>query len=90
MGLDIGPQTIDAYSRAVADSATVVWNGPMGVFEWPSFQFGTRAIAQAMVDCPGVTIVGGGDSASAARAGEAPASRTARTAAERTVRRFMT
>lgn len=66
MGLDIGPLTIDIFARAVASSGTVLWNGPMGVFEWASFQFGTRTIAQAMVDCSGVTVVGGGDSAAAA------------------------
>lgn len=67
MGLDIGPDTIRTFAHAIAGSGTVLWNGPMGVFEWESFQFGTRAVAQAMVDCAGVTIVGGGDSAAAAR-----------------------
>ncbi len=66
MGLDIGPDTIHSFARAIASSKTVLWNGPMGVFEWDAFQFGTRAVAQALLDCPGTTIVGGGDSAAAA------------------------
>ncbi len=66
MGLDIGPETIHTFARAIADSGTVLWNGPMGVFEWEAFQFGTRGIAQALMDCEGTTIVGGGDSAAAA------------------------
>ncbi len=67
MGLDIGPDTIHTFTKAIADSGTVLWNGPMGVFEWDAFQFGTRAVAQALLDCGGTTIVGGGDSAAAAR-----------------------
>lgn len=67
MGLDIGPHTMEAFAQAVRTSGTVVWNGPMGVFEWDAFQFGTRAVAQAMAQCTGRTIVGGGDSAAAAR-----------------------
>jgi len=66
--LDIGPRTAESYSRAVAAARTVLWNGPMGVFETPPFDRGTRAIAEAMADATGrgaVTIVGGGDSASA-------------------------
>src|SRR5438128_820025 len=62
MGLDIGPQTIDAYSRALADAKTVVWNGPMGVFEIDAFARGTMAIAHAVADVRGTTIIGGGDS----------------------------
>ena len=67
MGLDIGPQTAKAYADAIADSKTIVWNGPMGVFEFDAFSAGTRAIAQAMQDAEGFTIVGGGDSAAAVR-----------------------
>lgn len=67
MGLDIGPDSMEVFADAVRNSATVLWNGPMGVFEWPAFQFGTRAVAHAMADCPGTTIVGGGDSAAAAK-----------------------
>ena len=67
MGLDIGPETAKAYADAIADSKTIVWNGPMGVFEFDAFSAGTRAIAQAMQDAEGFTIVGGGDSAAAVR-----------------------
>lgn len=68
MGLDIGPLTMKRFAEAVRTSGTVLWNGPMGVFEWKRFSFGTLAVAQAMADCKGTTIVGGGDSAAAARA----------------------
>lgn len=67
MGLDIGPETAKQYAAAIADSKTVVWNGPMGVFEFEAFSKGTRAVAQAMQDAEGFTIVGGGDSAAAVR-----------------------
>lgn len=67
MGLDIGPETAKQYAAAIADSKTVVWNGPMGVFEFEAFSQGTRAVAQAMQDAEGFTIVGGGDSAAAVR-----------------------
>lgn len=67
MGLDIGPETARRFAEAVRTSATVLWNGPMGVFEWDAFASGTRAVAQAVADCPGTTIVGGGDSAAAAK-----------------------
>ncbi|WP_406709036.1 phosphoglycerate kinase [Trueperella pyogenes] len=67
MGLDIGPKTREGYAAAIADSKTVVWNGPMGVFEFPAFANGTKAIAEAMEKTEGFTIVGGGDSAAAVR-----------------------
>ena len=64
-GLDIGPKTIELFSEAVKDAGTVVWNGPMGVFEFPAFAVGTEAMAKALADSEAVTIVGGGDSAAA-------------------------
>ena len=66
-GLDIGPQTAAAYAQAVLDSATVVWNGPMGVFEVEPFAAGTVAVARALAQTDGFTVVGGGDSAAAVR-----------------------
>jgi phosphoglycerate kinase len=65
MGVDIGPKTIDLYSGMIKDAKTVVWNGPMGVFEIPEFANGTNAIARGVADVKGTTIVGGGDSISA-------------------------
>jgi len=65
MGMDIGPQTSAAYAAVVAGAGTVMWNGPMGVFEFPPFSAGTRAVAEAMARSKAVTIVGGGDSAAA-------------------------
>ncbi len=65
MGLDVGPKTADAYSREVAAAGTVFWNGPMGAFELDPFAGGTRAVADAVADAPGTTVVGGGDSAAA-------------------------
>ena len=64
-GMDIGPKTIELFSEAVKDAGTVVWNGPMGVFEFPAFAVGTEAMAKALAASKAVTIVGGGDSAAA-------------------------
>jgi len=63
--LDIGPETVDAYRQALAGAKTIVWNGPMGVFEFPRFASGTFAIAELLAETDAVTIVGGGDSAAA-------------------------
>ena len=68
MGLDVGPGTVKLFSETILASKTVVWNGPMGVFEMPNFAHGTFAIAHALVDATkagAITIVGGGDSAAA-------------------------
>lgn len=67
MGLDIGPASQREFADALADTQTVFWNGPMGVFEFPAFAAGTRAVAQALVDSAAFTVVGGGDSAAAVR-----------------------
>jgi phosphoglycerate kinase len=64
-GADIGPKTIEKFRAAVASAGTVVWNGPMGIFEFAKFANGTRAMAQAVADSQAVTIIGGGDSAAA-------------------------
>ncbi|QES50703.1 phosphoglycerate kinase [Streptomyces venezuelae] len=66
-GLDIGPRTRELYASKIADAETVFWNGPVGVFEHPDYAKGTKAIAQALLDSPGFTVVGGGDSAAAVR-----------------------
>jgi phosphoglycerate kinase len=67
MGVDIGPSTIDAYRASIADAKTVVWNGPMGVFEIEAFANGTNQIARAVADVKGTTIIGGGDSIAAVK-----------------------
>lgn len=68
MGLDIGPDSAIAFAKSVSESATVFWNGPMGVFEFPKFANGTKAVAQALTEVAGLAVVGGGDSAAAVRA----------------------
>ena len=65
MGMDIGPKTIEEFTNAVKGAGTVIWNGPMGVFEFPAFAEGTRAMAKALAEADAITIVGGGDSAAA-------------------------
>ena len=64
-GMDIGPKTVELYCSAVADAGTVIWNGPMGVFEFPAFARGTEAVAEALSKTDAITIIGGGDSAAA-------------------------
>ena len=69
-GMDIGPETAKLFGEKIADAATVFWNGPMGVFEFPAFAEGTRTVAQALTDVTregGLSVVGGGDSAAAVR-----------------------
>ena len=67
LGLDIGPDTAALFADLVADSRTVFWNGPMGVFEMPAFAAGTRRVAEALTKVSGLSVVGGGDSAAAVR-----------------------
>ena len=67
MGMDIGEKTAALYAEKIKSAGTVIWNGPMGVFEFPAFSKGTAAVAAACAECKGVTIIGGGDSASAVK-----------------------
>ena len=73
MGLDIGPKAADDYAAVIKQSKTILWNGPMGVFEFAAFSSGTKIVAQALTEVKGISVVGGGDSAAAVRA--LPASR---------------
>jgi phosphoglycerate kinase len=68
MGLDIGPDSAEAFAIAIRGCKTVFWNGPMGVFEFPAFANGTKVVAQALTEVAGISVVGGGDSAAAVRA----------------------
>ena len=70
LALDIGPRTCATYRSRILEAKTVVWNGPMGVFEWPAFRAGTDAVAHAVAECPGYTVVGGGDSVAAVEQAE--------------------
>ena len=63
--MDIGPKTIELFSNEIKNAKTVIWNGPMGVFEFPNFAKGTIAVAEAVAEADAVTIIGGGDSAAA-------------------------
>ncbi|MGB5168568.1 MAG: phosphoglycerate kinase [Acidimicrobiia bacterium] len=67
MGLDIGPETVRRFGAVIEEAASVFWNGPMGVFEWPAFRNGTAGIAEAVASSDGYTVVGGGDSVAALR-----------------------
>ena len=67
MGLDIGPKSQKLYADTIASARTVAWNGPMGVFEFPAFAAGTKAVAQALSDADNFSVIGGGDSAAAVR-----------------------
>jgi phosphoglycerate kinase len=62
MGLDIGPKTVEAFTQVISGAKTVIWNGPMGVFETPPFNRGTEALAKAVAASGAVSVVGGGDS----------------------------
>ncbi|MDQ3974180.1 MAG: phosphoglycerate kinase, partial [Actinomycetota bacterium] len=67
LGLDVGPATVRRYADALDGAQTVLWNGPMGVFEWEPFAAGTEGVARAVAECNGYTVIGGGDSAAAVR-----------------------
>lgn len=67
LGLDIGPESAELFARTIAGAKTVFWNGPVGVFEMPAFANGTKTVAQALVDSDAMSVIGGGDSASAVR-----------------------
>ena len=67
MGLDIGPRTVEEFARTIADAKTMLWNGPMGMFELEPFSAGTRGVATAMAGAKAFTVVGGGDSLAAVK-----------------------
>ena len=84
MALDIGPETIAAYSSVIAGAKTIIWNGPMGVFEMPPFDKGTVAVAKAVAESGAMSVVGGGDSEKAVKSAGVPTkSRTSPPAAAR-------
>jgi phosphoglycerate kinase len=64
--VDVGPATREAFAAAVAQARTLFWNGPLGVFEKPPFDAGTRALAEALASCPGFSVIGGGETVAAA------------------------
>ena len=68
IAVDIGPKTIDAYAKVIAGAKTIIWNGPMGIFEKPPFDTGTVALAKAVADSGAISVVGGGDSEKAIKA----------------------
>jgi phosphoglycerate kinase len=70
MGLDIGPRTVEEYARIIADAKTILWNGPMGVFELEPFSAGTRGVATAIAHADAFSVVGGGDSLLAVKKAE--------------------
>jgi phosphoglycerate kinase len=65
MGLDIGPRTVDRFAAVLKSARTIVWNGPMGVFEKPAFAAGTVAVARAVAEAPAFSVIGGGDTIAA-------------------------
>src|SRR4029453_879938 len=65
MGLDIGPKTVESFTRKILEAKTIIWNGPLGVYEIPPFNEGTLAVAKAVARSKALSVVGGGDSASA-------------------------
>ncbi|MDR2591173.1 MAG: phosphoglycerate kinase, partial [Oscillospiraceae bacterium] len=67
MAMDIGPRAIAEFTKEIAGAGTIVWNGPMGVFEFPKFAEGTKAIANAVATSGAISVIGGGDSAAAVR-----------------------
>jgi phosphoglycerate kinase len=67
LGLDIGPRTVEEFARTIADAKTIVWNGPMGVFELEPFSGGTRGVAMAIAGASAYSVVGGGDSLAAVK-----------------------
>jgi phosphoglycerate kinase len=67
LGLDIGPRTVEQFGAVIRTAKMLLWNGPMGVFEWDAFAAGTRGVAEAVAACDGFTVIGGGDSAAAIR-----------------------
>ncbi len=67
MGMDIGPETVKLFAKEIQKAKTIVWNGPMGVFEMPNFEYGTKSIALELANCDALTIIGGGDSAAAVK-----------------------